>query len=128
MPAPEIEQFTIYCIDPKPFVPVGRERWTDRAQRYFRYKADLQALGIQLPDEGASIEFRIAMPKSWPKKKRAMMLGTPHRQRPDLSNLVKAVEDAARYRDGEDDQTIWHYAGISKVWSHEGEILIRCTG
>ncbi|TPE53060.1 RusA family crossover junction endodeoxyribonuclease [Amaricoccus solimangrovi] len=34
------------------------------------------------------------IPKSWSKKKRAALLGAPHAQKPDASNIAKQVEDA----------------------------------
>ena len=60
----------------------------------------------------------------WPKKKKAEMIGLRHQQKPDLSNLVKALEDAARYGMKEGDQTIWHYGGLMKIWAEEGSIEV----
>jgi Holliday junction resolvase RusA-like endonuclease len=61
------------------------------------------------------------MPKSWSKKKRERMDGQPHRQRPDLSNLIKALEDSLY----EDDSKIWQYRGLEKRWGETGQIIIQ---
>ena len=86
-------------------VPVAKPRMTQRdrwAQRpaVVRYRAYADALRLaapkNLPTEPMSImvTFRIPMPATWPKWKRQQMIGAPHRQKPDLSNLLKSVEDA----------------------------------
>jgi len=115
----------IYPIPPKGFVAVGRERWTKRATDYFKWKQDCQKLGVEVPDAGCVVVFSIAMPKSWSKKKKASMLGKAHQQKPDLSNCIKAFEDAARYGQERGDQTIWHYGGLMKIWSENGSIEVR---
>ena len=56
----------------------------------------------------------------WSKKKKAMMVGTPHQQVPDLSNMLKAIEDAIFL----DDSAIWNYSGLEKLWAYEGSIVI----
>jgi Holliday junction resolvase RusA-like endonuclease len=42
---------------------------------------------------GMSIIAYFQMPKSWTKKQRAALDGTPHTQKPDTSNIAKAIED-----------------------------------
>jgi Holliday junction resolvase RusA-like endonuclease len=69
---------------------------------------------------GAEVHFVLPMPKSWSDTKRAEMLGQPHQQKPDISNLLKALEDAVV----KDDSKIWHYAAQSKTWGEEGSIEI----
>lgn len=56
-----------------------------------------------------------APPKSWPKKKTAANLNTPHIQRPDLDNVAKAICDALNGLAYEDDCQV---ASIEarKVW------------
>ena len=49
------------------------------------------------------------------------MSGSPHKSKPDLSNLLKALEDAVMV----DDSAVWHYASVSKFWSYEGWIVIN---
>ncbi len=52
------------------------------------------------------------MPKSWSAKKKAAHEGEPHRQKPDLDNLVKAMLDALH----DDDSHIWD-GRFTKRWS-----------
>jgi Holliday junction resolvase RusA-like endonuclease len=75
---------------------------------------------VPLPEAGAHIVFHIPMPRSWSKKKRSVMNGQPHKQRPDADNLFKALADAIY---GEDSHI--HDVRISKVWSETGRIEIR---
>ncbi len=60
------------------------------------------------------------MPKSWTKKKALEMNGKPHKQTPDLSNLIKAFEDAL----WKEDSVISEYGSMKKVWGKVGSILI----
>lgn len=64
--------------------------------------------------------FGIPMPASWSAKKRGLMRGKPHEQRPDIDNLAKAFMDALC----EDDSYIWRlYA--EKLWSDEGYLEVN---
>lgn len=65
--------------------------------------------------------FFMPMPKSWSKAKREKMLGQLHQQKPDLSNLLKALEDSLYG----DDSHIAHYGSLTKVWSETGHILVK---
>ncbi len=101
-----------------------RSKWSTPAQKYSRWKGDLQALNFDIPDCGASLVFRMPMAKSWSKKKKAEMLGKAHQQTPDLDNLIKSALDAAKqYKGG--DESIWHLGGAMKVWAEEGSIEVR---
>ena len=64
------------------------------------------------------ILFSVEFPKSYSVKKQVSLCGTPHRQRPDVDNYLKAVFDAF----GED-KTKWDIRA-SKFWSYEGGIFI----
>lgn len=102
-----------------------RSKWMPGPQRYLAWQRQLQwlakAQGYVLdPDKPFSATFYIPMPKSWSKKKREAMRGERHQQKPDLSNLVKAVEDALLV----DDCKIWKYKDIEKRWADEGSIEI----
>lgn len=111
-----------------PITPVTKPRQTrsDKWKRrpcVLRYRAfaDMCRLyRVELPERGASIVFVLPMPTSWSKRKRAEMDGQPHRQTPDLDNLVKALSDAVHA----DDSGIWHYSDIRKVWGITGKIII----
>lgn len=116
-----------------PITPVAKPRMTRRDQwaerpAVVRYRLYCDALrgyarreGFELPDAGAHLVFHIPMPPSWSKKKRAAMDGQPHKQRPDVDNLVKAVLDALR-PDG--DAEVW-MIGAEKRWSTVGRVEIR---
>ena len=86
--------------------------------KYRAFADEVRAAGIQLPPSGASVVFHLPMPKSWSKKKRAAIVGQPHQQVPDVSNLLKALEDAVH----SDDSHIWHYSGLAKRWGLKGRI------
>jgi len=64
------------------------------------------------------VTFVFYMPilKSWSKKKTRRMIGAPHVKKPDLSNLVKLVEDAGNGIVWEDDNLIYHYGDSRKVY------------
>jgi Holliday junction resolvase RusA-like endonuclease len=104
--------------------PMGAPRMTQRdvwkqrpvVVRYWAYKDELRLKlpGYVLPDK-LVIEFHVAMPKSWSKKKQAAMAGQYHQVRPDNDNFQKAFMDAF----GEDA----HVADIHSIkrWCSEGE-------
>ena len=73
---------------------------------------------FELPDSFA-VEFVIPMPKSWSIRQKSMMNGKPHKQTPDLSNLLKSLEDALR----KEDKEIWD-VHASKRWGEVGQIKI----
>jgi len=92
--------------------------------RYRAFADKCKLLNIVLPESGATIIFYLPMPKSWSKKKKAKMLGTPHQSRPDISNLLKALEDCIYT----DDSVIWNYRGLTKLWGNIGCISINYDG
>jgi Holliday junction resolvase RusA-like endonuclease len=73
---------------------------------------------FELPDSFA-VEFVIPMPKSWSIRQKSLMNGRPHKQTPDLSNLLKSLEDALR----KEDKEIWD-VHASKRWGETGLIRI----
>ena len=48
------------------------------------------------------------------------MRGKPHRQKPDLDNLVKAFKDALL----KDDKGVHTYGIMQKIWGDTGEIVV----
>ena len=102
------------------------DKWKKRpcVVSYFNYCNNLRYLtkGIDLEGEinALSLVFILPMPKSWTKKKRAEMQGKPHKQRPDLSNLIKAFEDAL----WKEDSHISEYGSMKKAWGRCGAIWI----
>ena len=59
----------------------------------------------------------MTIPKSWSKAKRTRMAMMPHQVKPDLSNIIKAVEDALTHRD----QTI-HTVAAVKVYEGDDQL------
>ena len=95
--------------------PMAKPRMTQRdkipalqskqAQKYFTWKRELQwklkQFGIKRIDNDGEVNcvFYIAMPQSWNSQKRKKMYATPHTQRPDIDNLIKALLDAVYQED-----------------------------
>ena len=90
--------------------PVAKPRMTrsDKCKKrpivlkYWNFKDHLKAQAEQekfILSDDITIRFEIEMPKSWSKKKKHKMLWSPHRQRPDIDNLVKAVLDSLAKED-----------------------------
>lgn len=92
--------------------------------KYYQFKDLCRLHKVTLPEAGAAVTFVLPMPRSWSRIKMEQHLWRPHQQRPDLSNLIKALEDALYG----DDSHIWCYAEVSKVWGYHGEICIYETG
>lgn len=72
-----------------------------------------------------SITFGLPMPASWSQKKKEAMKDQPHTQRPDISNLLKALEDAIYATSEADDCEIHSLDKVHKRWSDKGYILIE---
>ena len=115
------------CIDasivPKPRM-TRADRWKKRpcVLRYWDFadvlRAAAAALNFELGDR-IKIEFHIAMPKSWSKKKRSEMEGRPHKSKPDLDNCIKSCADILK----KEDKTIYEITA-TKSWSREPRIII----
>lgn len=106
--------------------PIGKPRMTQRDKwakrpcvaRYWAFKDELRKQwdGDKVPCQ-ICLTFHLPMPKSWSKKRRNQMLGTPHKQKPDIDNLVKSFLDCLL----EDDSYVWR-VDASKLWSEGGSI------
>ncbi len=114
--------------------PVAKPRQTqsdkwkkrDSVVRYRNFADNLRFGCMQkkyVPSNPLSIEFRIAMPKSWSKKKKDKYRGQPHQQKPDLDNLIKAFKDALLI----DDSGIHTYGQMKKTWDDQGQIWVELT-
>jgi len=109
-----------------PIVPIGKPRMTQRDRwkqrpvvlRYHAFKDLCREWNVELSDHFRVI-FVIPMPKSWSKKKKAAHDGQPHRAKPDIDNVLKALMDAVL----EDDSHVWSVRA-SKRWGYEGKIKI----
>lgn len=115
-----------YIIDPvgKPRM-TRADKWKQRppVMRYRMFCDEARLHDIRVPEAGAHITYVLPMPKSWSKKKRALMAGKPHQQKPDVDNLTKALLDALF----DDDAHIWDVRA-SKIWGETGMIIIENTG
>ncbi len=60
------------------------------------------------------------MPGSWSKAKKERMNNRYHQQKPDLSNLLKAIEDAVYKND-----SAIADIHVAKKWGYEGAIIIN---
>lgn len=102
-----------------------RDRWLERdcTARYWAFKdavvREAERMRFSVPASGYHITFRLPMPSSWSKKKRAAMDGKPHQKKPDKDNLEKAFLDALC----KDDSFIWD-GRVSKFWATEGSIEV----
>ena len=110
-----------------------RDRWGKRqiVKDYFAFRDSVRQqikdlLALQNNDDNKTWEeldigFFIPMPKSWSKKKKLLMAGTPHKQRPDLDNYIKGLLDALL----EEDCIVWRISA-RKIWvDTEGCITIN---
>lgn len=101
--------------------PMGKPRMTQRDKwqkrpAVVRYRAWCDAARASLPDRpktpshAAFVAF-LPIPGSWSKAKKAEMKNQPHRQKPDLDNITKAVFDALFRED-----SVIHAAMCEKRW------------
>lgn len=111
---------------PKPRM-VKSDAWKKRpvVEKYWRWKDKLNLIAKQvgltsLPESDFHVIFWMPMPPSWKKKIRAEMDGTPHKNKPDGDNLMKALQDCLC----ESDQHIWDFR-VTKRWATEGKIEIK---
>lgn len=91
------------------------DRWKKRncVVKYFGYKDRLKELNINLPIP-AKVTFFLPMPPSWKRQKCEDMNGKPHKQTPDVDNLLKGLLDALY----EDDSAVWS-VWPEKRWAEE---------
>lgn len=99
-----------------------RDKWAKRpcVLKYFKFRDDIRAAKVNIPEDSAHIKFFIPMPKSWSKKKKLGMMLKPHQQRPDVDNLLKAILDAVF----DEDCRVFDIR-VSKYWSDKGSIVIH---
>lgn len=67
-----------------------------------------------------NVTFVFPVTNSWSQKKKTAMIGQPHRQKPDLDNVLKFLMDALI---GSGDERV-HTINARKVWGEEGMIKI----
>lgn len=88
-------------------------------KRYRLYHDLLRALGVTV-EPGDELHFHIRMPPSWSKKKRALHDGAPHKQKPDIDNLVGGLLDGVL----EEDKGIDRLGATSKRWTSKSSSII----
>ena len=99
------------------------DRWKKRpcVVRYFAYRDQVRAIaeeqGFTLPDQ-FSVQFYLAIPRSWSKRKQRDHDGKPHQVKPDADNLLKGWMDCF----GED-CAVWSVSA-SKFWSSSPCVLL----
>ncbi|MCS2154727.1 RusA family crossover junction endodeoxyribonuclease [Scandinavium goeteborgense] len=100
----------------------ARDKWKQRppVMRYRAFCDEVRLHDIRVPPSDSHIIFIIPMPKSWSQKKRNLMDGQPHQQKPDIDNLTKSLLDALF----DDDAHIWDVR-TSKIWGETGQIIIE---
>ena len=100
-----------------------QDKWKKRpcVVNYWAFVDECKLKRLTFPASGADITFVIPMPKSWSNKEKIKMDGQPHIHKPDLSNLLKALEDAV-YKN---DSMIWNYKSLTKIWGYTGMIIIN---
>jgi Holliday junction resolvase RusA-like endonuclease len=108
--------------------PIPKPRMTKNSAYlytdYWNYKKELlrqaKELNYTLPDILSDITFVIAMPPSWPTKKKILMDRKPHQQRPDLDNLLKSFFDSLAM----EDKQIHTLKNVRKIWGLTGQIIV----
>jgi len=111
----------VYLINPMSAPRMNKsDAWKKRpvVLKYRAYKDKLKELNAECP-VGCHIIFNIPMSKSWSDKKKHLLDGEPHIQRPDIDNLLKGYFDSLF----EEDCYIWKISA-EKRWAFIGSIVI----
>lgn len=122
-PAPRMSSSDRFKTNPQHPNPALRQR--PAVTRYFGFRLALSSMANLLKFDITqtagyfNILFILPMGESWTKSKKDRMDGTPHQQRPDRDNLLKAFQDALAVEDG----FIWG-GEVVKRWGKEGKIII----
>lgn len=114
----------VYDITPCPAPRQTRKDKFDPSPAVRKYHAFRDEVGYKiksLPEEFFHVVFMMPIPKSWTKKRKKQMHGTPHKSTPDKDNMEKALIDAV-YRNI-DDSHVWNTAS-TKIWANDGAIII----
>jgi Holliday junction resolvase RusA-like endonuclease len=104
------------------------DKWKNRpcVSGFWAFKTELilaaKKQGLEtLPQAIKSLDFYIAMPESWTKKKKSEMDGKPHGVKPDIDNILKGIMDSLCLND----QHIHTIGRLTKTWAYEGKIEIE---
>jgi len=92
-----------------------------RLERYNDYKDDLRTLAkkarFEMPVAGMALYFYFPMPKSWSVKKKVILKGQYHLQKPDIDNLEKGFFDSLVITD----EKVAQLSGHGKFWISDDE-------
>lgn len=118
---PNVIKYPLGDIMGKPRM-TQRDQWKKRpvVLRFHAFKDELRFKGVWLPNSGYHLICVIPMPKSWNKKERAEMNGTPHQQKPDKDNIEKGIMDALV----DNDELVWD-GRVSKYWGEEACLYVK---
>ena len=112
------------CLNISP-VPKPRmtkaDTWKKRpvVLKYWAFCDQLRGFNLDVGDT-LDVTFVIPMAESWSNKKKIELDGQPHRQKPDIDNLVKAFLDAIF----KDDSHVWSIRA-EKIWGKNGMICVH---
>ncbi len=110
-------------IEPMGYVRRTRaDSWKKRpvVLKYYTFLDELRLkLGSFKLGNRYYVTFGIPFPESYSKKKKNELIGNSHQIRPDLDNLLKALQDGLLKEDG-----CVHEIHARKVWSERGFIEI----
>lgn len=118
----EMKSVAEYEIVP---IPKPRQTQADKWKlrppvvRYRRFADELRFMNFSV-ESGDHISFYMLMPSNWSKKKKLSMENTPHRNKPDIDNLLKSVLDSVLT----EDKHIWKIS-CAKYWSQIGKIIVE---
>jgi len=99
------------------------DKWKKRPSvvKFFAFRDAIKQSSVHnIALESFDIEFYIEMPKSWSKKKKSLHNGTPHKQRPDLDNYIKAWCDSVF----EEDSVVWRFKATKRWTDKPGHIKL----
>ncbi len=119
-----------YDLKPTPYITRTHQgRFSAKATRYHAWLEHARRMRITFPPQRANIMFIIPMPPSWNKHKRLLMCGAAHETVPDLSNILKGLEDAVYHKNHKDpamrnDKVISSYGKLEKIWGTTAAIII----
>lgn len=124
---------TVITIPGKPFAwrrarSHGKIRFKDGDTE--AHEAALQAICLRhfnQPIDGPvrlTVRAIFKIPASWSKKKAAAHIWRAHTQKPDLSNIIKHLEDGLNRIAWVDDSQIAEYGPCAKVWGDRDETIM----
>jgi len=111
---------------PFPAVRSNRNSWDKRTKAYHLKMKELRVIlspqiheiAQAMVEDRWSVTFVLPIAKSTSKKKYQEMIGTYHKQRPDINNLVKSLEDCIFYKTEHNDCEV-STNNAKKIWGAE---------